>query len=235
MPADHEWMASVSGDSRNGRGRAIPLALLLVLAACGEPEEQPEVPAAPVAEATPSPEFEEPDTSTFVAREETVDASFGKVLVEQLDIENAAHAESGRLMVSYLGADGEVAKEYPEAVVIGSWGTMGEWHVDRRFSDYPVLLAEGGGTWQGITCSWMTFTELQPEGPVELLTLMTSYDDRGFFEEGASAIDGELVNIGKDGSLTFRFEGTRDFTAEYRRKGDEYVLASAKDTVLDGC
>jgi hypothetical protein len=45
--------------------------------------------------------------------------------------------------------------------------------------DWPVIAAEGGGTWQGYTCSILTLTELRPGGPAEIANMPLSYDDSG--------------------------------------------------------
>lgn len=167
-----------------------------------------------------------------------VDAPFGPVLVSEGRVADAAHVDSGYVGAFYLRADGTgfaLAKAYPEAVKSGSFGQMSEIAVSAKFSDLPVVYAQGGGTWQGYTCSWTTLTELRPEGPAELVSFMDSYSNEGAVEDGGESTSGKIADIVPGRSFNVRFTGSRTFTASYVRRGNRYVLEGGEANALQGC
>lgn len=169
-----------------------------------------------------------------------VDAPFGPVLVNQGSVPDGAHADSGYVAVNYLRAHGAgfaLVHAYPEAVSSGSSGQLGEMAVSRRFSTLPIIYVQGGGTWQGYTCQWTSLTELQPGGPVELVSFMDSYDDAGAVSDGgdATSIEGKIADIVPGKSFRVHFTGTRTFDALYVRHGDKYDLQGGDANALSGC
>ena len=163
-----------------------------------------------------------------------VDAPFGPVLVSEGRVPDASHADSGYVGVHYLRpAEGgfTLARAFPEAVKSGSFGQVAELSVSAKFGDLPVIYARGGGTWQGYTCSWTTLTELRPDGPAELVAVMTLYSD-GSSDDGEST-EGKIADIVPRRSFKVDFTGSRNFTASYVRRGDRYVLADGE--ALEGC
>lgn len=164
-----------------------------------------------------------------------VDAPFGPVLVSQGHVPDAAHVDSGYVAIHYLQAAGDgftVARAYPEAVKSGSFGEMSDMAVSPKFGDLPVVYAEGGGTWQGYTCSWTTLTELRPDGPAELVTFMDGYEDGN--GDGGST-QGKIADIVPGRSFAVTFTGARTFTATYVRRGNRYVLQGGDANALQGC
>ena len=169
-----------------------------------------------------------------VVATQIVDAPFGLVRIEQISVTDGSHAESGRLAISYLDGD-KVKKSYPKAVELGSFGAMSGFKVDNTFSDYPMVVSEGGGTWQGNTCAWTVLTELRPTGPVEVAQFESAYDNSGAVEQSATKVTGEISSVVRDQSFTVTFTGTRAFTALYARDGDKgYKLQGGKDKQLGG-
>ncbi|MFA5968899.1 MAG: hypothetical protein WC816_06610 [Sphingomonas sp.] len=169
-----------------------------------------------------------------------VDAPFGPVLVNQGSAPDGAHAESGYVAVNYLRAQGAgfaLVHAYPEAVRSGSFGQLGDMAVSRQFSTLPVIYTQGGGAWQGYTCQWTSLTELQPGGPVELVSFMDSYDDAGGVSDGddAISIEGKIADIVPGKSFRVHFSGTRTFDALYVRHGDKYDLQGGDANALSGC
>lgn len=165
-----------------------------------------------------------------------VEAPFGPVLVNEGRVRDAAHVDAGTVAVHYLRREGSgfaVARAFPKAVESGSNGAMAEMAVSDKFSDLPVIYAQGGGTWQGYTCSWTTLTELRPDGPAELVRFMDGYSNDGAVEDGAESSEGKIADIVPGRSFTVRFTGTRAFTATYVRRGGKYVLESGEE--LTGC
>ena len=163
-----------------------------------------------------------------------VDAPFGPVLVSQGHVPDASHADSGYVAVHYLRASDDgftVARAFPEAVKSGSNGDMTEMAVSLNFADLPVIYTQGGGTWQGYTCGWTTLTELRPDGPAELVTVMTMYEDSS--RAGGESIAGKIADVVPGRSFTVRFSGSREFTNTYERRGGRYVLAAGE--ALEGC
>ncbi len=83
--------------------------------------------------------------------------AFGPVLVSEGKVQDPAHVSAGKIAIHYLRPAGdrfEVARAFPAAVATGSNGQVASWSLNSRFSNWPVIAAEGGGTWQGYTCSW---------------------------------------------------------------------------------
>lgn len=124
-----------------------------------------------------------------------VDAPFGPVLVSEGRVPDGSHADSGHVAIHYLAPDGRgyrVTGAYPDAVRSGSFGQLSELAVSRKFGRLPVVDTQGGGTWQGYTCSWTTLTELGPTSPRELATFMDAYDESG------ATVDGPGSEAGQD-------------------------------------
>jgi hypothetical protein len=167
-----------------------------------------------------------------------VDAPFGPVLLSPGEVLKAAHVNAGKLAVFYLKptAKGfDVVKKFVPATETGSFGTIGEYSVSKSFGDNPVVSIEGGGTWQGYTCSWTTLLELRPDGPKELVTIPMTYDNSGVGDGKAMQISGRIDNIKPGKSFDVVYFGSRDFTDRYVRSGDAYSLAAGKKTKMQSC
>ena len=167
-----------------------------------------------------------------------IDVPFGPVLVSEGRVAEAAHVSPGRLDVAYLQAAGTgfaLAKAYPAAVEIGSFGQMSEWSVSDKFADVPTIDAEGGFTGQGYTCGAAVLTELRPDGPAEVASIRTSYDNLGAAVDGEKpvTIEGKVADIKKNRGFDVRYTGTKSFTEHWVREGDKYVRQGA--TQLPEC
>jgi hypothetical protein len=159
--------------------------------------------------------------------------AFGPVLLSEGQVQDPAHVSAGKIAIHYLkpAADRfEVVRAWPAGVSTGSFGKVAHWAVSPRFSTWPVIVAEGGGTWQGYSCSWLTLTELRPNGPVELATVPLAYDDAGArTEPGESkSIQGKILNVVRNQSFDVVYSGSRAFSEHYVRGGDRYVVAGGK-------
>ena len=162
--------------------------------------------------------------------------AFGPVLLSEGKVQDPAHASAGRIAIHYLrpAADRfETVRAFPAGVVTGSSGQVARWNVSLRFSNWPVIVSEGGGTWQGYTCSSLKLTELRPSGPVELATVPLSYDDSGAKEDEAAprSIEGKILNVVKGQSFDVVYSGSRAFSEHYVRSGDGYAVAGGKSSM----
>jgi hypothetical protein len=84
---------------------------------------------------------------------------------------DASHADSGALSVRYVDWDGSnfASTDIPPLLEeTGSSGAIGGWKVRRDLGKYPVIVLEGGGTWQGCTIAVATLIELRPDKPMTL-------------------------------------------------------------------
>jgi hypothetical protein len=168
-------------------------------------------------------------------------ASFGPILVSEGVVDEAAHASAGKIAVHYLRPEGNgfaVVRAFPAAVVAGSSGHVGRWSVGARFSNWPVIAAQGGGTWQGYTCSNLILTELRPEGPAQLATVPLSYDDSGAkeAESEATTIEGKIINIVRNQSFDVVYSGDRAFSEHYvRTAGGGYAPAGGGKSGMKTC
>lgn len=162
--------------------------------------------------------------------------AFGPVLVSEGKVQDPAHVSAGKIAVHYLKPSGErfaVARAFPAAVSTGSFGQVARWTLDARFSNWPVIVAEGGGTWQGYTCSWLTLTELRPDGPKTLATVPLVYEDGGAQTDPSKArsIGGKILNIAKNQSFDVVYSGSRAFSEHYVRGPGGYAVAGGKSTM----
>ena len=159
--------------------------------------------------------------------------AFGPVLISEGKVQDPAHVSAGKIAVHYLKPAGDrfqVVRAFPAAVSSGSNGQVARWSLSPRFSDWPVVVAEGGGTWQGYTCSWLTLTELRPDGPVKVANVPLVYDDRGAKEDEAQAqsIEGKVLNVIKGQSFDVVYSGSRRFSEHYVRGSRGYAVAGGK-------
>lgn len=161
--------------------------------------------------------------------------SFGPVLVSEGKVQDPAHASAGRIAIHYLKPAGdrfEVVRAFPAGVVTGSSGQVARWSLSPRFSNWPVIVAEGGGIWQGYTCASLTLTELRPEGPARVAVVPLVYDDTGAKEDGAGrTIEGKILNIVSNQSFDVVYSGSRAFSEHYVRGSGGYAVAGGESTM----
>jgi Short C-terminal domain len=162
--------------------------------------------------------------------------AFGPVLVSEGKVQDPAHVSAGKIAVHYLrpAADRfELVRAFPAGVATGSSGRVARWSVSPLFSTWPVVVAEGGGTWQGYTCSFLTLTELGPSGPARLVDVPLAYDDSGARADGEPpvSIDGKILNVVKNQSFDVVYSGSRAFSEHYVRTGRGYVVAGGKSSM----
>jgi hypothetical protein len=164
--------------------------------------------------------------------------AFGPVLISEGKVQDPAHVSAGKIAVHYLkpAADRfEVVRAFPAAVATGTNGEVARWSLNPRFSNWPVLIAEGGGTGQGYTCSWLTLTELRPGGPVRVANVPLVYDDTGAKEDGSGqSIEGKILNVVKDQSFDVVYSGSRRFSEHYVRGAGGYAVAGGK-SLMETC
>jgi hypothetical protein len=165
--------------------------------------------------------------------------AFGPVLVSEGKVQDPAHVSAGKIAIHYLRPAGdrfEVARAFPAAVSTGSNGQVASWSLNPRFSDWPVIAAQGGGTWQGYTCSWLTLTELRPDGPARLGQIPLVYDDTGAREDGTGrSIEGKILNINKNESFDVVYSGSRRFSEHYVRGPGGYAVAGGRKSTMETC
>jgi hypothetical protein len=164
---------------------------------------------------------------------------FGPVLVSEGKVQDPAHASAGKIAVHYLRQSGdrfEVARAFPAAIATGSNGEVASWSVNPRFSNWPVIAAQGGGTGQGYSCAWLTLTELRPDGPARIANVPLLYDDRGAKEDGAGRmIEGKILNINKNQSFDVVYSGSRAFSEHYVRGSGGYSVAGGRKSMMETC
>jgi hypothetical protein len=147
-------------------------------------------------------------------------------------------AEPGSLTVTYLARrDGDIVEkvEYGGVAETNLNGYPGSWSINERLSDWPVIVTETGGTWQGQTCRWITLSELRPTGPFHLTAFQTLWLSDGSVGE-PEGVTGKIVAIERNKRFTVRYTGTREFENTYRRGGSGvYVMEGEDGNVLEGC
>lgn len=175
-----------------------------------------------------SPSLEAEDGSLFhYGKGQLIWTSFGAVLVSPGVNEQAFPATTGTLGVFYLKAqDGAFAldRRWPQRVVGHSMGNPPDWAISRDLSALPVIVSTAGGVWQGVRCMSTTLVELAPNGPADLVTFRTAYDNSGAMgaSSGAVSITGSIANIDRGKAFEVAFTGSRRFTQSYGRVGRTY-------------
>jgi hypothetical protein len=161
--------------------------------------------------------------------------AFGPVLISEGKVQDPAHASAGKIAVHYLKPVGdrfEVVRAFPGAIATGSNGRVARWSLNPRFSNWPVVAAEGAGTGQGYTCSSLILTELRPDGPARIAEVPLVYDDTGAKEDGTGmAIEGKILNIAKNQSFDVVYSGSRRFSEHYVRGPNGFAVAGGKSTM----
>jgi hypothetical protein len=163
-----------------------------------------------------------------------VDTAFGPVLVSHGHVRDAAHVDAGTIAVHYLEAQGtgfRVRKSFPKAAESGSFGDLAEWSVSDKFLDVPVVYVEGGGTWQGYSCSYTSLVALEPEGPKEVASFQSLYSNGGAVEDNAQTFEGKIADIHKGQDFTVKFTGTRSFAERYIWRDGKYQRQSGESQV----
>lgn len=164
------------------------------------------------------------DETVVYTPKQLIQTVFGPVLISEGTVTNASHASSGKVAVYYLNADGKtVRKAFVPALESGSFGQIGGLSVRTDLGPNPVVLVEGGGTWQGYSCGFTTPVELTPEGPVTSPAILTAYSYSGAVEGGAIEYEGQIRPRpdGKGFDVVYSGEG-KSFTETYLRKGKTY-------------
>ena len=144
--------------------------------------------------------------------------------------ECTGHVCSGVNSVHYLEGSISNYKVTGEWLNVGTGGTYGNpatsWGWSDAIASSPVLYTEGGGTWQGYSCSYASLTELTPKGPVELVNLPVYYSNAGAIETGATGMTGRITSAEKDRSFTVTYFGTQKTVNEkyVRGKDGKYKL-----------
>jgi hypothetical protein len=168
-----------------------------------------------------------------------VQAPFGPALLAPGEVIDAAHASSGKMGVVYLKRtpkDFGVVKRFIPATETGSFGTIGKWRVSRAFGQLPVVIVEGGGTWQGCTVNNATLLELAPRGPRELANVpLYNYYAADFGGRRPTNLRGQITRILPNRSFEVTYSGSSRFTERYVRRGDHYVLVGGGDSRVEGC
>lgn len=155
-----------------------------------------------------------------------VDVAGRRVLVAKGTVIDAAHVTSGKVAAVYFDADGKVQSSHLKALEGGSSGAVTDVSVSARFGPLPMIVAEGGGTWQGYSCDMVSLVELTPGGPRELADVPTYYDDSGIDEKADTGVTltGKVTNIQPGKSFEVVYSGSRSFTETWVRRGDKYEL-----------
>lgn len=166
-------------------------------------------------------------------------APFGPVLLSEGKVIDFGHVSAGKLAAVYLEPRGntfQVRRKFLPVIESGSMGSLAEWSVSSNVSTYPVVYVEGGGTWQGYTCSRATLLELMPEKPIELVDIPVYYSNAGAILDDSkpTEIDGKIANVSKGRSFDVVYRGTRNFTDHYVRRANRYVLQGGP-SAMDEC
>jgi hypothetical protein len=181
---------------------------------------------------------EEQDEGVRYAPGRLIWPAFGPVLISEGKVQDPAHVSAGKIAVHYLKPAGdrfEVVRAFPAAVATGSFGQIARWSLNSRFSNWPTIVAEGGATSQGYTCSVLTLTELRPGGPAQVGRVPLVYDDTGAKEDGSRrSIEGKILNIVQNQTFDVVYSGSRAFSEHYVRGPNGYSVAGGK-SIMETC
>lgn len=243
-------------------GRLAACAVLALLSACNAlPEDYKPKNSKPKLSATSAPVVEPSATPTaagdpaarlaaaravvpatvesfvFDGDDRLIDAPFGPVLLRHGSVPDAGHSEPGVIAAYYLRAEGDrfaLVNSYPDAAVSGSFGNFTRWSVSAAFTGLPVIVVEGGGTWQGCTVGLTDLVELRPIGPAAIASITTTFDTSGMSEDAGEAYEGAITDVRRDSGFTVRYKGTDSFAERYVRRGNRFVLEGGESRIT-GC
>lgn len=143
-----------------------------------------------------------------------------------------SHAGAGALSIHYLtrmGDEFERIGAWPDLVISGTFGTPPEWTVRSDLMPSPALVASGGGTWQGYTCSWADVVELTPERPiVRAEGLHLAFDSAGAKGDSGERYKGEIQPGQKGQTFAVRYSNL-ERPVTYARVGDTYDPVAMPD------
>lgn len=167
-----------------------------------------------------------------------VSAPFGPVLLSEGEVLDPHTASTGKLAAVYLSlsSDGfRPQSRFVPAIESGSMGRLAGWTVRSDFGRYPVIEVKGEGSWRGTTCGWTTLLELRPEGPAELVTISTAFDDSEALLDGnPTRIEGRIRRVEAGRGFEVAYSGSSAFNERFVRKGARYVLAGGQ-TRMKSC
>lgn len=167
------------------------------------------------------------EETTHFRRSILVEAPFGPVLVAGGEVSQtldglpgaASHGTEGRVAAFYLRANGAaftVLRAFPNAARNGSFGELGDWSITRQFTAHPAIYTQGGGTWQGVTCTIATLSELRSDGPFEIAVIPIHFENGGVAAPGEMrAVSGRISNVRRSRSFDVVFSGSEQFTDHY--------------------
>ena len=164
---------------------------------------------------------------------------FGPVLLSEGQVLAPRAASTGKLAAVYLARSSDGFRPqslFVPAIESGSMGRLAGWSVRSDFGRYPVVEVRGAGYWRGSSCSWTTLLELRPEGPAELVTLPTAFDNsEALLDGGPTQIEGRIRRVEAGRGFEVEYSGSAAFTERFVRQGPRYVLAGGGQTRLKSC
>lgn len=176
------------------------------------------------------------EDSQEIVETKLIDTPHGAVRITEIAL--PGRNEPGWLTMTYLARrEGDIVEQvdYAKIVETNPNGHGGSWRIDERLTEWPVVVTETGGTWQGQTCQWLTLTELRPTGPYHLTAFQSLWLTDGSVGEPQD-VTGEIVAIERGKRFTVRYSGTKTFENTYERGSSEvYILLGEDGNVLEGC
>lgn len=168
-----------------------------------------------------------------------VKAPFGPVLLSEGQVLGPRSASTGKLAIVYMASSRQGLRpraRFIPAIESGSMGRLGEWGIRSDFGPYPVVEVQGFASWRGVSCAWTTLLELRPEGPFELATIPTGFDDSEARVDGSPMrIEGRIRNVDPGRAFEMDYLGSVDFRDRFIRQGPRYVLAGNGQTRMKSC
>lgn len=168
-----------------------------------------------------------------------VRTSFGSVLLSEGQVLAPRAASTGKLAAVYLvrtWAGFRLHASFLPAIETGSMGRLAEWGVRTDLGRFPVVEVKGAGSWRGANCNWTTLLELRPDGPAELVTIRTGFDNSEALLDGnPTRIEGRIRGSATGHTFEVTYSGSTAFTERFVRQGQRYVLAGAGQTRMKSC
>ncbi|HEX7782653.1 MAG TPA: hypothetical protein VF509_07580 [Sphingobium sp.] len=143
------------------------------------------------------------------------------------------HGCGGLLGVTYLKpaeTGFALSGSWPDLIPGGSFGQPPQWKLRDDLMGSAVIVASGGGTFQGYTCETSTLVALTPSSPTIVAdSVPTAYSNDGTMEAEesgkAETIEGRILPDKKDESFKVTYSGTSPGSVRYVRAGAMFVPA----------
>lgn len=138
--------------------------------------------------------------------------------------QDGAHSNGGLLAIQYAKLANGVFSPFGRAIATetGSFGSLENWETRENLTSNPIVIAYGGGTWQGCTSTSATLIELTPERPLEQISFPVSYE----YDDGSSNREFNATIVKGRTGIDVRYAGDENGVVRLTKSGTQFTPQS---------